>query len=100
MKQPKKLQKSLHLEYYISTKHNKFVIKLPKKLNFKFQILYKSIDDSNQKEHQKTNPGTWKIENYKEIKIKIKISKKEKKIKRRSTIEFLFLFLFLAMCVK
>ena len=45
IKQPKNLQKSLHLEYYISTNHNKFhvqivnilfVIKLQK--NFEFQV--------------------------------------------------------------
>ena len=52
-KQPKNLQKSLQLEYYISTHHNKFhsqiviillLIKLNiKKLSLKFQNLYKIL---------------------------------------------------------
>ncbi len=56
--QPKNLQKSLHLECYISTHHNKihsqivnilFVVELQTNLNFKFQILYENIGDSNRR---------------------------------------------------
>ena len=56
IKQPKHLQKSLHLEYYISTDHNKFhpqivniLFSIELQNNFEFQVsnFIQNIGDSN-----------------------------------------------------
>jgi hypothetical protein len=61
MKQPKTLQKSLHLEYYISTHLNKFhpqivntlfVIEFQNIFEFQVKILNKNIGDSNWKSNR------------------------------------------------
>ena len=56
IKQPKNLQKSLHLEYYISTHHNKshpqtvnilFIVELQKNIEFYVSNFIQNIGDCN-----------------------------------------------------